>query len=262
MEIEDFSPEVVNYIYGDVNEEEKVAFEEKLKTDPELVADVARLMKIIGEIKLGVQLEEIMNDPGYDWADKVSKKDVREHQKKNISDYLTAKRFRRNVIYPVAATVLVLVYVGNVAFFLMNPDLAFQKYVREYTPVYYAQATVNDAQELFRQSMNKYNTGDYHTVAENMRTLMEQGKLNTRGLFFLGIYDGWMEFSETIWDKKIDPDKTDQEDAAWYLALTSFKLNDLSTAQIFLQKISAENNRTGKKAARLERKISRILRTK
>ena len=259
MGIENYNEETVNYIYGDLNEQEMANFEEKLKLDPALAEEVARLKKIIGGVKLGVQLDDFLNDPGYMDAEIQAEEAVREYRERQRREYLLSKNFRRKILYPVAASLLALVYLGNIAIFMSSPDLAFQKYFRDYTPVYYAQATIDEAQLLFLQSTNEYEKGNYHAVAENMRILMEKGELNLRGHFMLGFYDGLKEFYETIWDKKFNPDDTEQEDAVWYLAITSFKLKNLPAAQTLFREISAESKRRGKKAARLERKISKIL---
>ena len=147
---------------------------------------------------------------------------------------------------PIAASVAVLLYIGNLAFFIASPDLAFKKYYKEYTPVYYAQANVNEAQALVVHSFDQYNKGNYEAVSKNMHTLMEEGKLNVRGQIMLALYDAWnLDLRE-----KINPDDTKLEDATWYLALTFYKLGDYEKAQSLFKELSTKDYRRAGKAAR------------
>ena len=255
MEAENYSDETIDYIYGDLNEQEKKVFEEKLKSDPALANDVSRLKEIIGEIKLGVQLEEILSDPGYEWAETEAEKAVNEHIRRQRHEYLYSKTFWRKNILQIAAGFLFLLYLGNLVIFLLSPELAFEKYYKDYSPVYYAQATIDEAQALLTHSLDEYSKGNYEAVTDNMRSLMEQGELNVRGQIMLAFYDAFKKPLFYHFRTK----RTTEEDAAWYLAFAAYKLNDLQQAQTLFSKVSSENSLRGWRATRMERKISKML---
>ncbi len=254
METENYSDEMVNYIYGDLSEQEKAVFEEKMRSDPDLAIKMSRLKEIIDKIKLGVRFEEILNDPGYEWAESEATKAVEVYARQKRREFLLSKTFRRKYVYPVAASFLVLYYVGNFIFFLQKPELAFDKYYRDYTPEYYEQSTLDEAQVLFMHSLDEYSNGNYEAVADNMHTLMEKGELNTRGQIMLAFYDLWMHSLNF----HFDAEKT-EEDATWYLAFTSLKLHELQKAQALFSKLSSESSARGRRAERMEIKINKML---
>jgi hypothetical protein len=255
MDIEDYSNETIDYIYGDLNEQEKASFEEKLKSDPVLAEEVSKLKEMMGEIKLGVQLEDYLNDPGGEWAEEEADKAKKDYNKHKQREYLLSKQFRNKYVYPIAASIAAILYFGNLAFFIASPELAFKKYYKEYEPIYYAQATINEAQALYVHSFDAYTKGDYEAVAENMHTLMEEGNLNVRGQIMLAFYDAWTK--EFI--KKEDPNQMFKEDATWALAITAYKLGELEQAQELFHEIATEKYKRAGKAARMERKVSEML---
>jgi hypothetical protein len=255
METENYSDETVNYIYGDLNEQERAVFEEKMKSDPALASDVSRLKEIIDKIKLGVQFEDILNDPGYEWAEKESEKAVKEDSKQKRRAFLLSKTFRRKYVYPLAAIFLGFIYLGNLTIFLLSPELAFQRYYKDYTPVYYAQATIDEAQVLLTHSLDEYSKGNYEAVTDNMHALMAKGELNVQGQIMLAFYDA---FKKPVFHY-FRTRKTTEEDATWYLAFAAYKLNDLQKAKDLFSKISSEKSLRGRKAARMEIKIDKML---
>jgi hypothetical protein len=264
MDIEDYSNETIDYIYGDLNEQEKASFEEKLKSDPVLAEEVSKLKEMMGEIKLGVQLEDYLNDPGNLLSNLQSDTEVQlpvgigtpgDYNKHKQREYLLSKQFRNKYVYPIAASIAAILYFGNLAFFIASPELAFKKYYKEYEPIYYAQATINEAQALYVHSFDAYTKGDYEAVAENMHTLMEEGNLNVRGQIMLAFYDAWTK--EFI--KKEDPNQMFKEDATWALAITAYKLGELEQAQELFHEIATEKYKRAGKAARMERKVSEML---
>jgi hypothetical protein len=255
MESENYSDETIDYIYGDMDEQEKEIFEEKLKSDPALANDVKKLKEIIGEIKLGVQLEEILKDPGYEWADREAEKAVNDYIKRQRGGVLLSKTFWRKNFVAIAASFLFLLYLGNLTIFLVSPELAFEKYYKDYSPVYYAQATIDEAQVLLTHSLDEYSKGNYEGVTDNMRDLMKKGELNFRGQVMLAFYDVWSK--PLFYNFKTQ--ETTEEDATWYLALAAYKLNDLQKAQELFSKISSEKSLRGWRAARMERKINKML---
>lgn len=257
MEPKEYSDETIDYIFGDMSQQERANFEEKLKSDPALAEEVTRMKEIIGEGKLGVQLDSILNDPGYEWAQKEAAKVVKEHMRKKQLAYLLSRKFRRKVVYPMAAVLLALLYIGNIIIFMANPELALQRYYKEYTPVYYAEATINEAQALLTHSLDQYSQGNYEAVADNMHALMAKGELNFQGQIMLAFYDVWNRPLFYYYNKE----KTDQEDAAWYIALSSLKLNKLQQAKTYFSKLASEDSRLGKKAARMEKKVDKMLST-
>jgi hypothetical protein len=238
-----------------LNEEDKKAFERKMESDSDLAEEYARQKEIYSHINAAVNLRELMNDPGYEDAGIQAEKAVRKYEKKKQPRYLLSKKFFNTYVIPIAASIAALFYIGNLAFFIASPDLAFQKYYKDYTPVYYAQASVDEAQALLVHSFDQYNKGNYEAVAKNMHTLMEEGKLNVRGQIMLAFYDAWNLGST----KKVKPDDTNLEDATWYLALTFYKLGDYEKAQSLFKELSTKDYRRAGKAARMERKVSKML---
>lgn len=255
MDAKDYNERELDYIWGEMSKEEEALFKEELKPYPEVAKDLELQKRIIDQVKIKKQLDGILNAPGIEEAKIEAEKAIKEHDMRKRREYLLSIKSRRKYIYPIAATLLALLFIGNLTFFIVSPDLAFQKFCKEYTPVYYAQANINEAQALLVHSFEEYNKGNYEAVAENMHTLMENGELNVRGQIVLAFYDAW---NLSVTDK-IKSSKTKQEDALWYLALTTMKLNDLEKAQALFKELSTTDYRRANKAARMERKISKIL---
>ena len=255
METEDFDKKRIDYIFGDLSKEDEAIYKEELKRNPEEFAEIELQKKIIHQGKLDIQLDNILNDPGYEWAEIEAEKAVSDYNKRQRREFLLSKTFWRKNIVPIAASFLFLLYLGNLTIFLLSPELAFEKYYKDYSPVYYAEATIDEAQVLLTHSLDEYNQGNYEAVAENMRTLMGEGELNVRGQIMLAFYDLWAK--PLFYNFKTK--KTTEEDATWYLALAAYKLNDLQKAQDLFSKLSSENSLRGWRAARMERKISKML---
>lgn len=255
MDTKDFDKKRINYIFGDLSKEEEDSYKEQLKRNPDMAEEVELKKRIIAQVKLDKQLEEILNDPGYEWAEAEAEKAVKEFNKRKRREYVFSHQFIHNYILPIAAAIMILIVLSNVLTFIISPETTFQKFYKDYTTAYYAEATVNEAQILLTRSLNEYNEGNYSVVTENMRTLMENGELNVRGQIVLAFYDAW----KPKLLRNIDPEETKQEDALWYLAVTSLKLENYKRAQILLREFSAKYDRRGNKAARLDTKISKIL---
>ncbi len=246
-----YSDETVHYTLGDLNEREKALYEEKLKADPDLAEDTDALNEIIYEVKLAVQLDEILNDPGYEEAEKMAEEAVNDYNRRKRREYLLSKKFRRNYIYPIAAGLFGLLYLGNIIYFMQNPELALKKYYKDYTPEYYADATIKQAQVIFTASIIEYSKGNYDVVAENMRNLMEEGELNIRGQVMLAFYDLWNTPPLQLFKVK----STEQHDALWQLAILAYKLRDFEKAQDLFSQIAAEDKGRAMKAKRMEREV-------
>jgi hypothetical protein len=193
--------------------------------------------------------------PGFEQAEIEAEKAVNEHIRRQRHEYLLSKTFWRKNILQIAAGFLFLLYLGNLTIFLLSPELAFEKYYKDYSPVYYAQATIDEAQALLTHSLDEYSKGNYEAVTDNMRSLMEQGELNVRGQIMLAFYDAFKKPLFYHFRTK----RTTEEDAAWYLAFAAYKLNDLQQAQTLFSKVSSENSLRGWRATRMERKISKML---
>lgn len=254
MDTKDYNEKLLEYIYGNMSKEEESRFKEELKQNPEEAKGVELRKRIVDRAKGEKQLEEILNDPGFEQAEIEAVKAIKEYDKRKRREYLLSRKFRQAYIYPFAAGLLFLVLLGNILTFSISPETAFQKYYKDYTPEYYAQATLNEAQILLVHSIDEYNKGNYDAVAENMRTLMEKSELNIRGQVMLAFYDAWKDPPL----HKFKTEKTTKEDAIWYLALTSLKLENFKQAQALFHEIATQNYRGAGKAARLERKISKM----
>ena len=62
----------------------------------------------------------------------------------------------------------------------------------------------------------------------------------------LAFYDVWVR--PFIYND--DTEETKEEDATWYLALTSLKLHELQKAQALFSKLATESSLRGRRAAR------------
>jgi hypothetical protein len=58
---------------------------------------------------------------------------------------------------------------------------------------------------------------------------------------------------------KIKEKETTKEDAAWYLAITSLKFDELQKAQSLFAEIVSGSSDRAKKAGRMERKVSKMM---
>ena len=70
----------------------------------------------------------------------------------------------------------------------------------------------------------------------------------------LAFYDAW---NMSVIDK-IKGELTTKEDAAWYLAITSLKFDELEKAQALFHEIASGNSSKARKAGRMERKVSKM----
>ena len=65
-----YSEEIAQYLFNDMNQLQREAFEERMKTDKELATQVRRQKNMLEELHNRLKYKEVMDDPNYAEIDK------------------------------------------------------------------------------------------------------------------------------------------------------------------------------------------------
>lgn len=80
-----YSREIAEYLLNDMNQLQREAFEEKMKTDAELAEQVRRQKNMLEELRAGLAYKELIEDPDYAELDKLAREIVRGEEDKESS---------------------------------------------------------------------------------------------------------------------------------------------------------------------------------
>ncbi len=230
---------IEDYLRGNLSEDDKRLFEDRLKTDPDFAE----------EFELTKRLENaIVNDEIDNFREKLKSihKDLYPEPENEISD--TKKLFNTALKYwKIAAIIFIVLIPLTVIMYIMindsrsNSEIFYKNYKR-YPAFCKNRSTieyVNDS--IFHECMNFYQGGDFTGAVGCLKDIVENDEKNICASFFLGIsyieitnYNRAINSFEYVVKSK---DTLYSQQAEWYLALCFIKIGKTNDARSVLQKI-------------------------
>lgn len=106
----DYSEEITNYLYKQMSELQREAFEIKLEQDSELAAEVARQQEMLDTVQAITAIKEAQEDPYYDEVDKLTTELLESREKKTRFKIRTRALAVTMLFAKAAAIVLIVLF--------------------------------------------------------------------------------------------------------------------------------------------------------
>ena len=99
----DYSEEITDYIYQQMSELQREAFELRLEHDKELAAEVARQQEMLETVRAISLYKEAMEDPHYEEAARLADEIIESHEKDALKKRKTIRLVVRRILYSAAS---------------------------------------------------------------------------------------------------------------------------------------------------------------
>jgi tetratricopeptide (TPR) repeat protein len=220
---------IEKYLDGNMDEKEKITFEEKLRNDDQLRKDVmfhAEVNESISDIdkdRLRQKIRKIIE------GDTVNQFSATANRQKTTRLFLS-----RSIL--IAASLLFLFSIGSILFILntktYTPNEIFEYYYQPYTPDVVTRSSGVD--DMLNPALDVYLKGEYENATERFNDLLTANPDDSMALFYAAI--AYIETGE--YQKAIDHFKYIINNeyypyfyhAQWYLGLTYLKLEETDKA--------------------------------
>jgi hypothetical protein len=257
-----YNEAITNYLYNDMSEPEKVAFEERLKQDSELAAEVERQKNIFAEIQARLVHKEAMEDEHYDELNQLAKEVIAKRQANGHQQPVSNKKTRPIWYYLAASAAVILVLIlSRNAFQNPSSEQLFLKYYESFTFDQVIVRGSSTAEVVRYKSIHAYSNGNIENAIANLSQLVEHGELNDETSFCLGLaYMAEEDYNSAQLElnRHLKSYSRLQNEAKWYLGLCYLQLNQLEKAESILYEIDNSNSEISKQAKRLVSRIQKI----
>ena len=230
------------YLEGEMSESEKIAFEKKMKADPELTEQV-RLHQAL-EVALGNR-EEIAVEANLQaiMAEKPAQEVPNEKKVRRLWQYLS-----------VAAAVVILLVGVKYIFFndTITPDQIYTMHYVAYDGSGELRTGDSVPRRLLDNAFDSYNAGNYAQALNVFDSILVRVPGNARANFYLGIC--FMETGQS--QKAIEAFQAVLDhgqnlyinQSTWYIAMACLNLKDLACTRSRLESLAGQTGAYGKKA--------------
>jgi len=265
-----YSRRIANYLYKDLEGQERLAFEADLKHDPDLAFEFNRQSEMVDYFKSKTALDELEGSSDMDEAErlvkefyaakKLSQQDT-DHQAVLNTGIKKGGQTRR-IIYSLIAAAAVLMgilIIGN-----QSPSNTCSRlYTSYYEPLNDVNFIGRGAQEVefseFQNALNQYLDGAYASSSRLLATIgaaypgFAEAKLYY-GLSLMGEEE--YEASIKIFESFISEFEKYEAEAKWYLALSYLKLEKIPEAGELMTELAHQEGSLGKEAAKISKRLS------
>lgn len=270
--IDQYSRRIANYLFDDMDQAERAAFEADLNIDPDLAFEFKRQSEMVEYLKTKAKLEEIENSPDMAEAERVveaffKEKDSGGDEGADISEQTIISRKPkaiRRIIYPLLAAASIVLAVLLIRS-IVQENLGSRLYASHYKPL--DEVSFNDrgegidSYEIFRQGMEQYLDQDYSASTRTLSKLVAEHPDFAEAQLFLGLslmgeeaYDS----SAKVFKSLLENTNKYEPEAKWYLALCYLKLEDYSSTKSLVDELSNVGGEMGKNAQIISNRLGRI----
>lgn len=230
---------IIDYLTGDLQPEEKQAFEKALKEDPGLAGQLETRRKTLSDLGVLVTLEEgeeklksTLNKVGADFF-------LKEEKTAAIIPFYRRKYFQ----FAVAATILLLI---AIAVFLPGKGVQDTPVYANYANHYPASFTVMGPNETaLSRAETAFNQKDYATAGDALQEYLQDHPDNPELQLYLGICrmeQGRIPEARALFEP-LQAHSGFQSEAIWNLALTALKEKDFAGCSEWLLKLPPNSDR-------------------
>jgi hypothetical protein len=265
-----YSRRIANYLYKDLEGQEKLAFEADLKLDPDLAYEFNRQAEMVDYFKSKVVLDEMERSSDMDEAERLVKefyasKDVQIKEEDPHADtkpVMEKRKTLRRIIYPLMAAAAVLVgvlIIRNESPALISSSL-YSSYYAPLEDVNFTNRGTGTVEFVgFQDALNQYLNGAY---ASSSRLLAEVGAMYPDfaeaqlfyGLSLMG--DAQYAASTKVFESFLSEFEKYEAEAKWYLALCYLKLERIPEAGDLMSELANQEGSLGKDAAKISKRLS------
>lgn len=264
--VDKYSDIIANYLYKDMTEEERLAFEEELKVNIELANEFERQKEIIDELRVVTKYEEIMSDEHLDEAEAIARKIVQEmNEGANSTQQLKSTNKKpvqlRTFLSAAAAAILILI-VSAILFINPNPEKLYQQFYTPFNSSGFINRSGDSSGSEISTGITSYFVGNYDLAIENLAAYENDASFPSHAGFILGLsYIGAEDYSRAIavFLTHMEQHFSLMSEVKWYLALCYLQQGEYNKALELTKELSQEDGTFGKNAQKLTAKLERVL---
>lgn len=242
----DFYEKCDLYLSNDLPKDEMEAFEQSLKADPSLAAELESFKSIQQSLAVQIQneeadkkLEDTLSGFGEQYFGKPTEKEA------IVIPFW--KKYRLTAI--AVAALLILVFGLN---YLLNPTTLYHQYAKHPIASF---VTLGDNDQLRSEAEQAFNNKDYTKALEKFNALIENNPADNEYVFFRGICAlelNSFESAKEIFQQLSEGNSMRKNDATWYLALVWLKQENFENCKTILQNIDSNSSHSEKAQALLK----------
>ncbi len=230
---------IIDYLTGDLQPEEKQAFEQALKEDPALAGQLESRRKALNDLGVLVAQEEAEEKLAAT-LNKVSRDFFLKEEKTAV-----LIPFYRRKFFQLAAAATVLLIIA-IAVFLPRKGAPDAPVYANYASHYPASFTVMGANEtLLSRAESAFNQKDYATAGDALQEYLQDNPENSEVQLYLGICrmeQGRTQEARALFEP-LQTHTSYQSEAIWNLALIALKEEKLAECAGWLQKLPPDSDR-------------------
>jgi len=265
-----YSRRIANYLYKDLEVQEKLAFEDDLKLDPDLAFEFNRQSEMVDYFKSKAVLNEMERSPDMDEAERLvrefyTSKDLQIEAEDSRSDPNPGTENRkslRRIIYPLIAAAAVLM--GILIIRNESPaSILSSLYSSYYEPLNDVNFTGRGAQDEnvaeFQEALNQYLHGEYASSSRSLAKVGADYPDFAEAQLYFGLSlmgDAQYAASTKVFESFLTEFEKYEAEAKWYLALCYLKLERISEAGEIMSELANQEGRLGKDAAKISKRLS------
>lgn len=284
--LEQYSRKIANYIFEDMEPEERVQFEAELESNEELAKEYRRQINAAKYLKTKAQVEEVVNDPDFAEAERQVEQFFREKDAANdagaadttkASDAAdaagaadssnerpatrpSANRSLKRILYPLLAAAAI--FTGIILVLQAPGDPNERIFNRYYQPLadgrLISRGQTSGLSVTFEEALNLYFEEDYSQSASLFSELSQSDPNQPEYSLFEGLSVlGAGEYSKaaTVFDSYLSRYDIYIPEAQWYLSLCYVKLEQPEKAKDLLNELSSLDGKYGVDSKKLLKKL-------
>ena len=265
-----YSRKIANYLYNDLEDLEKLAFEAELKHDPDLAFELDRQSEMVDYFKSKTILNEMESSPDMDEAERLVKEfytanelqiNAEDHQF-DRSPGMESRGMLRRMIYPLIAAAAVLM--GILIIRNESPGItASSLYSSYYEPLDEVNFTTRGGQDEnfvgFQDALDQYLKGEYAASSRSLASIIEEypGLAEAQLYFGLSLMgEEKYTSSAQVFESFLSEFNKYQPEVKWYLALSYLKLERLPATRNLMSELADQEGSLGKDAARISKRLN------
>jgi hypothetical protein len=266
-----YSRKIANYLYKDLEGQEKLAFEADLKVDPDLAFEFNRQSEMVDYFKSKAILDEIERSPDMDEAERLvrefyTSKELQINAEDDHSDTSPGIEKRgkiRRIIYPLIAAAAVLM--GILIIRSESPaNTCSRLYSGYYEPLDDVNFTSRGARGVefvgFQGALDQYLKGEYTHSSRSLALVVTEYPDLVEAQLYFGLSlmgEGQYAASTKVFESFLSRFEKYEPEVKWYLALCYLKLELIPDAGVLMAELADQEGSLGKDAAKISKRLSR-----
>lgn len=263
--LEQYSRKIANYIFEDMEPEERIQFEAELKSNEELAQEYRRQVNAAKYLKTKAQVEEVVNDPDFAEAERQVEEFFREKDAANAANEKpttkpSANRSLKRILYPLLAAAAI--FTGIMLVLNVPGDPIERIFNQYYQPLedgrLISRGQTSGLSVNFEEALNLYFEEDYSQSASLFSELSQSDPNQPEYSLFEGLSIlGAGEYSKAaaVFDSYLSRYDIFLPEAQWYLSLCYVKLEQSEKAKDLLNELSSLDGKYGVDSKKLLKKL-------